>query len=121
MERGGETDAGKGKMAETLTSLSEKVAAYVAALNGSSSDHHKFSTVRGRKWLKVVDTRPGGPLGGGSVHAFVETTTGDVYKPAGWQAPAKHVRFKLMDDMSYANLLHYASQPSAFSGGYLYL
>src|SRR4249919_2686324 len=103
MERDGWSGAGKGKMAETLTSLSEKVAAYVAALNGSSSDHHQFSTVKGRKYLKVVDSRPtdGGPLAGGSVHAFIEISTGNVYKPAGWAKPADHVRFSLTDEASY--------------------
>ena len=31
----------------------------------------------------------------GSVHAFVDKKTGQVYKPASWAAPAKHVRFDL--------------------------
>ena len=31
----------------------------------------------------------------GSVHAFVDKKTGQVYKPASWQAPAKHVRYDL--------------------------
>jgi len=107
-------------MAETL-SISERVEAYVEALNNSSSDHHKFSAIRGRKWLKVIDSRPGGPAGGGSVHAFVETTTGDVYKPAGWAKPAPHVRFSLMDEASYAALIRHARRADAYSGGYLYI
>jgi hypothetical protein len=110
-------------MAETLTSISERVAAYVEALNGSSSDNHQFGTVKGRKYLKVVDGRPtdGGPLAGGSVHAFIEIATGNVYKAAGYNAPAKHVRFNLMDDASYARLIRAASSSEAYTTGYLYL
>jgi hypothetical protein len=31
-----------------------------------------------------------------SVHAFVDKKTGDLYKPAGWNGPAKHIRFNLV-------------------------
>ena len=31
----------------------------------------------------------------GSVTAFIDKNTGEVYKPASWKAPAKHVRFDL--------------------------
>ena len=33
--------------------------------------------------------------GQGSVTAFIDKNTGEVYKPASWKAPAKHVRFDL--------------------------
>jgi hypothetical protein len=109
-------------MAETLADrIANRVEFYVEALNNSSSDYHRFSTVKGKRYLKVVDTRPGGPVGGGSVHAFIEIVSGDVYKPAGWAAPAKHVRYRLMDDASYELIMREASKPSAFCGGYLYL
>jgi hypothetical protein len=112
-------------MTETIPQLVilERNAAYVAALNGSSSDNHKFSTVRGRKYLKIIDSRPtdSGPLAGYSVHAFVEIATGYVYKPAGHSKPAPHIRFYLLRDGSYSALLHAASKPDAFAGGYLYL
>jgi len=103
------------------TVVQERTARYVEALNNSSSDHHKFSTVKGRKYIKVIDSRPGGPAGGGSVHAFIEASTGYVYKPAGWAKPAPHIRFYLMRDGSYSALLRHAKQPEAYSGGYLYL
>ena len=39
---------------------------------------------KGRRYSKIVsDNR---------VCAFVDMNNGDVYKPAGWKAPAKHVR-----------------------------
>jgi hypothetical protein len=111
------------KMTETLTSINDQVAQYVEALNDSSSEHHKFSILKGRKYLKVIDQRPTatGPLDGHSVHAFIEISTGYVYKPAGHSKPAPIVRFQLMDIGSYARLLHAASQPEAFAGGYLYV
>jgi hypothetical protein len=116
---------GEDKMTETAmaTGIETRLTTYINALNSGSSDHHHFAPVRGRKYIKVVDSRPtdGGPLATGSVHAFVEIATGDVYKPAGWQAPAKHVRFRLMDDASYTSLLRLAASRDAYSGGYLYL
>jgi hypothetical protein len=44
----------------------------------------------GRKYAKIVVTRPNTP--GGSVHAFIEIATGDIFKPATWASPAKHAR-----------------------------
>ena len=120
-QRAGWTGTGKGKMTETATAtgIGGRVAAYIDALNASSSEHHHFTTQTGRKYIKVIDSRPGGH--GGSVHAFIDASTGDVYKPAGWSQPAKHVRFHLMDDTSYAELIGHASSSEAYSGGYLYL
>ncbi len=34
----------------------------------------------------------------GSVHSFVDIATGDVLKPAGWKAPAKHARGNIFDE-----------------------
>ena len=45
---------------------------------------YNFKMELGRKYWKIHD--------GNGVHAFVDRNTGDVFKPAGWSAPAKHVR-----------------------------
>jgi hypothetical protein len=55
--------------------------------------------------------------GSRSVHAFVDKKTGDVFKAASFKAPAKGVRF---------NLLEIASREQCFAradwaGGYLYV
>ncbi len=45
--------------------------------------------LHGRKYLRVV------MLVNGEVHqveAFIDETTGDIYKPDSWTRPAKHVR-----------------------------
>ena len=78
----------------------------------------KFRVEVGRKYLKVIqrDER-NGEYRDGSVHAFVERSTGNVYKAASWKAPAKHVRYNLLDDNSrnvmFVNL--------DWAGGYLYI
>ena len=55
----------------------------------------------------------------GSVHAFVDKQTGQVYKPASWQAPAKHVRFDLRIIREREFLFN--SNNTGWAGGYLYL
>ena len=55
----------------------------------------------------------------GSVHAFVDKKTGQVYKPASWQAPAKHVRY----DLRIIREREFLFNPdnTTWAGGYLYL
>lgn len=71
-----------------------------------------FEVVPGKRYYKLVlvDT-------GRSVHAFIDKTTGYVYKPASWNAPAKHVRYRLLDDNSFSKCLSRAD----WAGGYLYM
>ena len=52
-----------------------------------------------------------------SVHAFVDKETGEVYKPAGWKQPAKHVRFDMRDETQRARLYNICD----WAGGYLYM
>jgi len=58
----------------------------------------------GRKYIKIIAhhmiQNEGGEYvksGGGSAWAFIDTTNGDVLKPASWKAPAKHARGNLFD------------------------
>jgi len=48
----------------------------------------------GRKYIKLIRKDRSQE----SVHAFVDTTNGDVLKPAGWSAPAKHARGNIFDE-----------------------
>lgn len=64
----------------------------------------------GRKYFKIVKNFGHQR----SVHSFVDRVTGDVFKPAGWAAPAKGARFNLLTGM---NALLAAVDPY---GGYLY-
>ena len=79
---------------------------------GSTQDY-KFFIESGRKYHKIVMDANGSK----SVHAFVDKKTGAVYKPAAFKAPAKIVRY---------NLLEIASREQCFAradwaGGYLYV
>ncbi len=82
----------------------------------------KFVIKNGRKYYKIMqhefDTfRDRNEYREGSVHAFVDKNTGEVYKPAGWAKPAQHVRYNLLDEDSRAECLLRAD----WAGGYLYL
>jgi hypothetical protein len=74
----------------------------------------EFYIKRGRRYLKIMMRDSGGH---GSVHAFVDRETGDVYKPANIKAPAKIARYSLLQDADLNWLLEHAD----WSGGYLYL
>lgn len=73
----------------------------------------EFYVKRGSKYLKIMMRDSGGH---GSVHAFVDRATGDVYKPASIKAPAKGIRYNILNDESREEL--YAT--ADWSGGYLY-
>ena len=79
----------------------------------------EFEMVRGVKYYKLIERPTSGlSLGGGtSVHAFIHRQSGAVYKPASWKAPAKHVRYNLLDDVSFETCLHNAD----WAGQYLYM
>ena len=81
----------------------------------------KFRVLEGRKYLKInqYDVDMDGKEFGGGVHAFIDKNTGEVYKPASWKSPAKHVRY----DMRIINQREYVLNPQncGWSGGYLYM
>lgn len=74
----------------------------------------EFYLETGRKYYKLIHKASGG---GRSVHAFIDKTNGDVYKAASWKAPAKIVRYNLLDDSSREEMLKRAD----WAGGYLYV
>ena len=77
-----------------------------------------FEVNKGNKYYKIIEvTQNVGLNDGRAVHAFVNRQTGAVYKPADWKSPAKHVRYNLLDDASYAECLERAD----WAGGYLYI
>ena len=76
----------------------------VNEINNGTANLYKFDYQVGKKYIKVFNlqyseacdyyNRPAG-YSAGSVHCFIDKQTGEVYKPASWKAPAKHVRFDL--------------------------
>ena len=84
----------------------------------------RFRYYEGKKYLKVVretfdEFQGRNKWRDTTVHAFVVRKTGEVYKPASWKAPAKHVRFNLSNDLDRQNL----HDPNfvGWAGGYLYM
>ena len=53
----------------------------------------------------------------GSIHAFIEISTGDIFKPASFKAPAKGARGNVTDQR-YIDYV--AKYPDAYYGGHLY-
>ena len=79
----------------------------------------KFRVLTGRKYLKInqYDVDIDGKEFGGGVHAFIDKNTGEVYKPASWKSPAKHVRYDLRIIREREECLMRAD----WAGGYLYM
>ena len=79
-----------------------------------NSEPYKFYIESGRKYHKIVMETESQSR---SVHAFVEKKFGAVYKPASFKAPAKHIRFTLLDDNSREECFARCD----WAGGYLYM
>ena len=84
----------------------------------------KFKVVTGKKYYKIIqqdyDTfQDRNEYRDGSVNAFIDKKTGEVYKPASWKSPAKHVRFD-MRVIKERTLLHDPNFTD-WAGGYLYM
>ena len=62
---------------------------------------------KGRKYWKVITEN--------SVNCFVDVNNGDVYKPASWNKPAKHVRYNLLTNPQDC------FNKCDWAGGYLYI
>jgi len=73
---------------------------------------YDFVLESGRKYHKIVMVS-----NQRSVHAFVDKKTGEVYKPAGWKGPAKHVRY----DLRIIKDREYVLENCDWAGGYLYM
>ena len=103
------------------------------AIENGTANLMKFKVKTGKKFYKIVqmeydrvwkngiidDSNIVYEYREGSVHAFVDKKTGQVYKPASWQAPAKHVRFDLRIIKEREFLFN--SNNTDWAGGYLYL
>ena len=91
-------------------------------LNEGTFKGMRFTIDEGRKYYKIMsndwDDRANDWRSGG-VHAFVDKKTGEIYKPASWKSPAKHVRY----DLRVIRDREYVLDPRncGWSGGYLYM
>jgi len=82
----------------------------------------RFRYSEGKKYLKVTREEYDEKTGywrDTTVHAFVDKETGEVFKPASWAAPAKHVRYDLRI-IKHREFL-FNSNNTGWAGGYLYI
>ena len=52
----------------------------------------------GRKYIKIIAKDIGDKMNGSRVWAFIDKSNGDILKPAGWKAPARHARGNIYDE-----------------------
>ena len=87
-------------------------------VGGYDAPVYKFLIESGRKYHKIIMEVPNhNRPPSRSVHAFIDQKTGEVFKPASFKAPAKHVRFNLLLIKDREWLLGNAD----WAGGYLYM
>ena len=97
------------------------------AIENGTANLYKFVVKTGKRYYKIVQqefetwerSKYYGQYRDGSVHCFVDKETGDVYKAASWQAPAKHIRFSFQNVEDLKFLLN--PDNVGWAGGYLYL
>ena len=98
------------------------------AIENGTANLYKFDYQVGKKYIKVFNLQYEeaneyyGRKAGyrqGSVTAFIDKNTGEVYKPASWKAPAKIVRFNLLIIAERNYLLN--PNNCDWAGGHLYL
>ena len=93
-------------------------------IENGTANLYKFDYKIGKKYIKVFNLQYDtfqnrNEYKAGSVTAFIDRKTGEVYKPASWKAPAKHVRFdlRLIKDREF---LHNPANTD-WAGGHLYM
>ena len=97
-------------------------------IEDGTANLYKWDYKVGKKFIKVFNlqyeepneyyNRKGG-YRAGSVTAFIDKNTGEVYKPASWKAPAKNVRFDLRIIREREFLLN--PKNCDWAGGHLYM
>ena len=114
------------------TSVTEGYKSYyqeqLEEIENATANLYKWDYKVGKKFIKVFNlqyqesndyyNRKAG-YRAGSVTAFIDKNTGEVYKPASWKAPAKHVRYDLRIIREREFLLN--PKNCDWAGGHLYM
>ena len=90
------------------------------SVNNGTANLTNFVIKNGRKYYKIMQREfRNDDWREGCVHSFVDKNTGEVYKPASYNSPAKYVRY----DMRIINQREQLHDPNytGWAGGYLYL
>jgi len=110
--------------AEQKVLVRQAIATYIEFMNEASKAHTEkhypmlsadtYWVEGGQKYIKIASGRTNGQT---MVHSFVDALTGDVYKAAGWKAPALNgARYNLLNEESFEDL---KAKWDPY-GGYLY-
>ena len=86
---------------ETQATIHRYCEALCGALMMDAPEGYSFVVETARKYHKLIMVTKGGAR---SIHAFVDVKTGDVLKPASFKAPAKGVRYNMLNPMSRENM-----------------
>ena len=114
------------------TTLTEGYKSYyeeqLQKIEDGTENLYKWDYKVGKKFIKVFNlqyeeanefyNRKAG-YRAGSVTAFIDKNTGEVYKPASWKSPAKHVRYDLRIIREREFLLN--PKNCDWAGGHLYM
>lgn len=91
----------RAEVAKLVAWMTETNATRPAAISRATAPD-TYEVAGGRKYIRIAQVTAGGAR---SVHCFVDAATGDVYKAAGWKAPALNgARFNILDAASLATL-----------------
>lgn len=100
------------KLQNILNKMNNHMATYYRECDVFSDDadtwieRSTYTTSVGRKYVKIIRE--------GAVVAFIDRNTGDIFKPATWQAPAKGVRGNLFSAHDGMEALNFSSNGLVF-------
>lgn len=87
----------------------QALSAFIAFLQKLSDDYYasefpslsgpKIDSSEGGRYVKIIKSESASV--GRSVHSFIDKMNGDILKPAGWNAPAKHARGNIFNRASW--------------------
>jgi hypothetical protein len=86
------------------------------ALKDAGHDDYDYIIESGTKYHKIIMI-DNCVRKNRSIHAFVDKKTGEVYKPATWKSPAKHVRY----DLRLIKDREWLFENADWAGSYLYM
>ena len=94
-------------------------------VNNGTANLNRFVAYEGRKYIKIVMQEFGRhetEYRDSTVHAFIDKKTGEVYMPAGYNAPTKTGKYPVRWDLRIIKDREYILNPinCTWSGGYLY-
>jgi hypothetical protein len=80
--------------------VNNAITEYAEALRAAHGDDNiVVEAEAGRKFVKIIVSRKEHHGAHRHVHAFVNKSTGSLYKPAGWKGPVQDERYNLLTEM----------------------